>query len=174
MRSNAVAVVVLVGWLAGCAGAGASQGRPSRASALIGTRLALTAPDLDGRDVDLGALSGRVRVIDFWATWCEPCKEAMPVLDAIARDLGPRGVSVYGISIDDEVAQIASYLRARPVSFPVLWDKDSVRLNRLGVTFMPVTLIVDRRGVIRHVHQGWDASRAQLERDQVTALLAEP
>ena len=45
---------------------------------------------------------------------------------------------------------------ARPVSFPILWDQDSVRLTRLGVTFMPVTLIVDRRGTIRYVHQGWD------------------
>ncbi len=170
----AAGLVGLAALLGGCAANGAQQRRSERGSALVGTRLALAAPDLAGNDVDLGAMSGRVRVIDFWATWCEPCKEAMPVLDRMARELGPQGLAVYGVSIDDEPGVIEQYLRDRPVSFPILWDKDSERLNRLGVSFMPVTLLVDRRGVIRHVHQGWDANRGQLERDEVEALLREP
>jgi peroxiredoxin len=98
----------------------------------------------------------------------------MPMLDAMARELGSRGLAVYGISIDEDRARIAEYLRARPVSFPILWDQDSVRLTRLGVTFMPVTLIVDRRGTIRYVHQGWDDARARQEREEVETLLREP
>ncbi len=174
LRMVLIGLLVVAGLLAGCAGPTAQQRRNDRGSALVGTRLALAAPDLAGNDVDLGAMSGRVRVIDFWATWCEPCKEAMPVLDRMARELGSQGLAVYGVSIDDEPAVIEQYLRHRPISFPILWDKDSVRLNRLGVSFMPVTLLVDRRGVIRHVHQGWDAQRGQLERDEVEALLREP
>jgi thiol-disulfide isomerase/thioredoxin len=139
----------------------------------VGQSLALTAPDLDGRTIDVGAAQGKVRVVDFWATWCEPCKEAMPVLDGLARELGAQGLEVYGVSIDEDRAQIVSYLQKVPVSFPVLWDRGAVRVQRFDVSFMPVTLLVDRKGVIRHVHQGWDAGRARLERQEIEALLAE-
>jgi cytochrome c biogenesis protein CcmG/thiol:disulfide interchange protein DsbE len=144
-----------------------------RASSKVGARLELTAPDLAGRDVDVGADQGKVRVVDFWATWCEPCKEAMPELDAMARDLGPRGLDVFGISIDEDRAQLAQFLEKAPVSFPILWDKGAERVQRFEVSYMPVTLIVDRSGVIRYVHQGWDASRPRIERREVEALLSE-
>ena len=145
-----------------------------RGSAAVGQALELSAPDLQGRTVDVGADQGKVRVVDFWATWCEPCKEAMPSLEALLRDLGPRGLAVYGISIDEDRAQIAAFLAQRPVSFPVLWDQGAERVQRFDVTHMPVTLVVDRRGVIRHVHQGWDRAAARREREEVEALLAEP
>jgi cytochrome c biogenesis protein CcmG, thiol:disulfide interchange protein DsbE len=145
-----------------------------RMSSHVGQRLQLSAPDLEGREVDVGAAQGKVRVVDFWATWCEPCKEAMPVLDAMARDLGSRGLDVYGISIDEDRSQIAEYLARTPVAFPVLWDKGAVRVSRFDVSYMPVTLVVDRRGVIRYVHQGWDPARARQQRKQVENLLQEP
>lgn len=139
----------------------------------MGQRLTLAAPDLAGNDVDIGADQGKVRVVDFWATWCEPCKEAMPVLDALARELAPRGLSVYGVSIDEDPAQISEFLQRTPVRFPVLWDKGAARIGRYDVSYMPVTLIVDRRGVIRYVHQGWDEARARQERKEVEGLLEE-
>ena len=124
--------------------------------------------------VDIGAEAGKVRVVDFWATWCEPCKDAMPALDAMARELGPRGLTVYGISIDEDRAQILEFLTKTPVSFPILWDKGAVQVSRFDVSYMPVTLVVDRKGTIRHVHQGWDSDRSRRERLEVEALLAEP
>jgi thiol-disulfide isomerase/thioredoxin len=160
--------------LAGLALISCAAPRPrARTSSAVGKPFALTAPDLEGREVDVGAATGSVRVVDFWATWCEPCKDAMPVLDRMARELGPAGVRVYGVSIDESRAPIAAFLRARPVTFPILWDEGAVRLSRLDVSFMPVTVIVDRRGTIRYVHQGWDPSRAAEERREVEALLKE-
>jgi thiol-disulfide isomerase/thioredoxin len=149
--------------------------RPAeRRSTSVGQPLVLSAPDLDGREVDIGAQAGHVRVVDFWATWCEPCKESMPVLDGLARELGPRGLSVYGVSIDEDRAQIGDFLARAPVSFPILWDQGGARVARLDVRYMPVTLLVDRRGVIRHVHQGWDEGKARQQRKEIEALLAEP
>jgi len=145
-----------------------------RASSSVGHPLALAAPDLDGRVIDVGAEQGEVRVIDFWATWCEPCKEALPVLDALHRDFGPRGVAFYGVSIDEERAQILQFLQKMPVHFPTLWDKGAVQLGRLDANFMPVTVIADRRGVVRFVHQGWDGGREREERREVEQLLDEP
>ncbi|OFX19807.1 MAG: hypothetical protein A2V77_03150 [Anaeromyxobacter sp. RBG_16_69_14] len=160
----------------GCAAAELPERRSSetdRPSRNAGKPLVLSAPDLNGREVDVGAEMGKVRVVDFWATWCEPCKEAMPELDAMARELGPRGLNVYGVSIDEDRAQILQYLKKAPVSFPVLWDKGAVQVSRFDVVYMPVTLLVDRRGIVRYVHQGWDAGRSQRQRAEVEALLAE-
>jgi cytochrome c biogenesis protein CcmG, thiol:disulfide interchange protein DsbE len=163
-------------FVAGCSTPTGERGGATgaeRGSSSTGKSLVLSAPDLDGRVVDVGADAGKVRVVDFWATWCEPCKEAMPVLDAMARELGPRGLAVYGISIDEDRAQILDFLKKTPVGFPVLWDKGAVQVSRFDVNYMPVTLLVDRKGVIRHVHQGWDEGRSRRERVQVEALLAE-
>ncbi len=161
---------------AGCAAPGRSErgSGEERSSRNAGTPLVLSAPDLDGRQVDVGAETGRVRVVDFWATWCVPCKDALPVLDAMARELGSRGLSVYGVSIDEDRSQILRFLQKTPVSFRVLWDKGAVQVSRFDVTYMPVTLVVDRRGIIRHVYQGWDEGRVLRERREVEALLAEP
>ncbi len=145
-----------------------------RGSTSTGRPLVLAAPDLDGRLVDVGAETGKVRVVDFWATWCEPCKDALPALDAMARELGSRGLAVYGVSIDEDRAQILEFLQKTPVGFPVLWDKGAVQVSRFDVSYMPVTLLVDRKGTIRHVHQGWDEGRSRRERREVEALLAEP
>jgi cytochrome c biogenesis protein CcmG, thiol:disulfide interchange protein DsbE len=172
-----LAGMLLVPLVAGCStptGAKSGATDTERGSSSTGKSLVLAAPDLDGRVVDVGADSGKVRVVDFWATWCEPCKEAMPVLDAMARELGPRGLTVYGISIDEDRAQVLEFLQKTPVSFPVLWDKGAVQVSRFDVSYMPVTLLVDRKGIIRHVHQGWDEERSRRERAEVEALLAEP
>lgn len=164
-------VVLLVAASMACAGA-----RPgARGSALVGKRIALVAPDLDGNEVDIAAAAdGKVRLVDFWATWCEPCKDEMPVLDRMATELGPRGLQVFGISVDERRDQITQFLGEHPVRFPILWDRGAERLGRLHVSFMPVTLVVDRHGVIRYVHQGWDQDHARRQRQQVEALLAEP
>ncbi len=155
-----------------CAGV-RSPGR-SRGAEHVGEPFALTAPDLEGREVDVAAARGKVRVVEFWATWCEPCKDAMPALDQMARELGPRGLEVYGVSVDEDRTKVLDYLRARPVGFRILWDKGAVRLTRLGVTLMPVTFLVDRSGVVRHVYQGWDATRARRERKEIEDLLGQP
>ncbi len=160
---------VLAAAILGCAARKPAEPR----SRFVGEPISLSAPDLTGREVDVGAAQGKVRVVDFWATWCEPCKEALPLLDGLAREFERRGLSVYGISVDEDQAQIVEFLRKAPVSFPVLWDKGAVRVQRFDVKYMPVTLIVDRHGLIRHVHQGWDEARAGKERMEVEALLEE-
>ena len=178
MRSFTGLAEVLVALLVvGCSTPSGAKGGGTdaeRGSSSTGKPLVLAAPDLDGRVVDVGAERGKVRIVDFWATWCEPCKDAMPVLDAMARELAPRGLAVYGISIDEDRAQILEFLQKTPVGFPVLWDKGAVQVSRFDVSYMPVTLLVDRKGIIRHVHQGWDEGRSRRERTEVEALLAEP
>ncbi len=157
----------------GCASAGPRPTPPIPGR--VGTQLRLAAPDLEGREVDVGADQGKVRVIDFWATWCEPCRDAMPELDRLEKELSPRGLAVYGVSFDEDPGLIPAFLAGTPVGFRILWDRGGEMLaERFRVNRLPTTLVVDRRGVLRFVHEGWTPQRAREQRRQVEQLLAEP
>ena len=166
---------VALGALVAIALAGCAPSRTvRRGSSQVGQRLELAAPDLGGREVDVGAHRGVVRIVDFWASWCEPCRDAMPELDALVRDLGPRGLAVYAVSFDEDREQIAQFLKATPVDFPVLWDKGGDRYAaRYEVNRLPTTLLVDRKGVVRRVLDGWSDSKVRETRREVERLLDE-
>jgi thiol-disulfide isomerase/thioredoxin len=166
-RALAIAVAVL----AACA-----QGTPRPAvkiPPLAGRPLAVSAPDLSGREVQVGA-PGQVVVVDFFASWCEPCRVQLPHLGALARELGREGLVAYGVSVDDERAAAEAFVQALGVEFPVLWDPGGDRVARkLDIERLPTTLLVDRRGVIRRVHVGYDAEIEKRIEADVKALLAE-
>jgi len=167
MRTAALAALLA---LAAC-----SAPRPlPRAASRIGQPLELVARDLQGREVDVAADAGVVRVVDFWATWCEPCREQFPALERMRRELGPRGLSVYAVSFDEDPAQIPRFLEATPVGFRVLWDRGGAAwAARYDLYRLPTTLLVDRKGVIRFVHEGFDEAIAGEERRQVEMLIEE-
>lgn len=155
-------------------GACATAGGAARVSPHVGTRLVLAVPGLDGEPVDVAADQGKVRVVDFWATWCEPCKEELPALDRLYREHAGRGLTVYGVSFDEDRDQIPGFLARTPVSFRILWDRGGDQLSpRFGVARLPTTLLVDRRGIIRFVHEGWSETRAAEQRRQIELLLGE-
>ncbi|MBK9516735.1 MAG: TlpA family protein disulfide reductase [Anaeromyxobacter sp.] len=157
--------------LAGCA-----TGRSSLVvSPLLGKPAEVVAPDLQGREVRLSDSPGTVRVVDFWATWCTPCREQLPALEVLARAHAAEGLRVYGVSVDEDLAQVKAYLAATPFDFPVLWDKGGARhTERLDVQRLPTTLVIDRAGLVRFVHQGYEAKNAAELAREVKLLLAEP
>jgi thiol-disulfide isomerase/thioredoxin len=163
-------IAALAAALLACAG---SPARPP--SPHVGEVLELAAADLTGAPVDVAADGGKVRVVDFWASWCEPCRDSLPKLDAMRRELGPRGLSVYAVSLDEDRESLDAFLRDVPLGMPVLWDKGGDRLSsRYDVKRLPTTFIVDRRGVIRWAYSGWSAKRAGEARREVERLLDEP
>jgi thiol-disulfide isomerase/thioredoxin len=167
MRTAALAALLA---LAACAG----QRPLPRAASRIGQPIELSARDLQGRLVDVAAETGAVRVVDFWATWCEPCREQLPALERMRRELGPRGLSVYAVSFDEDPAQIPRFLEATPVGFRVLWDRGGAGwAARYDLHRLPTTLVVDRTGIIRFVHEGFDEAIAIEERRQVEMLIQE-
>ncbi len=119
--------------------------------------LAVALPDLQGREQALGQWKGKVLVVNFWATWCAPCREEMPAFVRIQTDLGPKGVQFVGIAVDqpDKVAQFAADLA---VNYPVLiGGYGAMELSKaLGNRLMalPFTLVVDRRGTVANVRLG--------------------
>jgi peroxiredoxin len=149
------------------------------ASSLASSGLAgQPAPDFalkssSGQNLRLSEYRGDVVMINFWATWCGPCRQEMPLLDELYSRYQRVGFNLLGVNIDDDSSPAMAMIDELGVSFPVLFDssKEVSRLYRVDA--MPVTIIVDREGNVRHVHQGYKPGYEQQYLDQVRALLRE-
>jgi thiol-disulfide isomerase/thioredoxin len=122
----------------------------------------------------LAADRGSVVFLDVWATWCDPCREALPLYADLAREYGPRGLKVYAVSVDGDPAAIGPFLREAKVELPVLLDPEGrLAESVLKVRSMPTAFLIDRAGVVRSVHEGYDEARLPATLAEVEALLEE-
>ena len=133
----------------------------------------LGARTLEGQTLRMADLRGKVVIVDFWASWCEPCREEMPVLERLYRRYREQGLVVVGVSVDRTERNARGFLRRTRVSFPIIHDANHAIANRYSPPKMPSSYIVDRRGVIRHVHEGFRAGDAERMEREVRALLRE-
>jgi cytochrome c biogenesis protein CcmG/thiol:disulfide interchange protein DsbE len=138
--------------LAACA----SAPRTDTAAPVAGTPApALAGPALDGAALDLAALRGRVVLVDFWASWCEPCRRELPELEALHKQYNAAGLTVIGVNIDEERAVVDAFLRDQvPVSFPIVHDPKQALADRWAPPKMPTLYLVDRDGNIGRVFPG--------------------
>jgi cytochrome c biogenesis protein CcmG/thiol:disulfide interchange protein DsbE len=114
---------------------------------------------------------GKVIVIDFWATWCEPCKKSFPKLQGLYARYKSRGFVVIGVSQDDDSSSLAEFAHTYGADFPVGWDKDKEIVQKYDPKNMPTSFVIDRRGIVRFVHLGYrDGDEAELE-TQIKSLL---
>ncbi len=158
----------LITLVAGCASASNAGG--GGGSPMIGQ----PAPDLSATDVasgakfDLRTLRGKVVIVDFWASWCQPCRTSLPHHDALARR---HGAELVAISVDDTADLARRFLQEVPLQGRVLWDEGKTAMSAAGVKAMPTALLLDRSGVIRGVFEGWDDTTAKREEAQLLSLL---
>ncbi len=127
----------------------------------------------DGATISLADLRGKVVLVDFWASWCAPCKASFPLLDALSRELQPRGVEVLAVNVDERRRDMDAFLAARAHAMPVLVDPKGTAAQAFGVQAMPTSFILDRTGRIRFTHTGYTASTVQRYREEIAMLLAE-
>jgi thiol-disulfide isomerase/thioredoxin len=160
-------------WLAGCVSM--TPLPPTTGDDVKRTPLQLRLPKYPkGETFDLLSERGNVVLLDVWATWCEPCRDALPVYEALAKQYGDRGLRVYAINVDAGPAQITEFLNAIRANVPVLVDKDGTVSDRdLNVHNMPTTFLVDRRGFIRKKHEGFSEEALQKYQTEIESLLAE-
>jgi peroxiredoxin len=127
--------------------------------------------DRSGKAVQLSQLRGSVVIVDFWASWCAPCRDELPVLEALYQKYRGKGLVVVGVGQDADAAKMAKFLRATELSFPVVHDAEGAVARRYAPPKMPTSYIVDRQGLIRHVHAGFRASDKDALERELKALL---
>ncbi|MEP5764077.1 MAG: TlpA disulfide reductase family protein [Halieaceae bacterium] len=145
------------------------------ASALTGDGKAanFTLKDADGNNVRLSEYRGQVVLINFWASWCGPCRQEFPHLDTLHQKYESLGFTVFGVNVEQDRSMADKVLRDIPVSFPILFDDENLVSQEYDVDAMPATVLVDRNGEIRFMHRGYKPGyEAQYEK-QVRALVRE-
>jgi thiol-disulfide isomerase/thioredoxin len=147
----------------------------SSASALTpgDTPPAIDMPDQTGKKADLSALKGKVVLIDFWASWCGPCRQEMPVLEALHKKYATQGLVIIGINIDHNPKKMNNFLKGTPVTFRIVHDRKVAVASKYEPETMPSSYFIGRDGKIRYVHEGFRKKDAGELEERIKALLAE-
>ena len=126
-----------------------------------------------GGELALSGLKGQVVMINFWASWCGPCRQEFPALDQIYSKYKPMGFQIVAINVESEKADAERFLGKTPVNFPILFDPDNRVSGSYGVSAMPTTFLVDRQGRVRWQHRAYKPGDEAKYIDQIRAILRE-
>jgi len=125
-----------------------------RSESVAKAEIGKPAPDftlkaVDGRTISLSSLRGKVVLVNFWATWCPPCREEMPSMEEMYRNYAPGGLEILAINVEEDGPEVLpDFLKENPHTFPVLMDVEAKAQNSYGVFQFPETFVVDRNGII--------------------------
>jgi peroxiredoxin len=134
---------------------------------------AFTLTDLAGNSGALSQYKGQVVMVNFWATWCGPCQQEMPLLDQMYRKYKPAGFTLIGVNVDKDAPPVKELLARKPVSFPVLLDPSNTVSKSYHVDEMPSSVIIDRQGNVRYVHRGYKPGDENEYQDRIRQLIRE-
>jgi peroxiredoxin len=107
--------------------------------------------------ISLKQYRGKIVVIDFWASWCEPCRQEFPVLNTLYKKYYKKGVQVMGINVDTQETDATKFLKDNPVAFMLLHDDGNKLMEEFNLETMPRSFIVDRKGIVRFMHNGYNS-----------------
>jgi len=126
-----------------------------QAEVLEGAAPDFTLKSRSGENVKLSELRGDVVMINFWASWCAPCRQEMPLLEDMYKKYNDLGFVLLGVNVEEDSSKASELLREVPVSFPVLYDTTNDVTKLYKVVAMPSTVMVDRDGNMRYLHRGY-------------------
>lgn len=139
---------------------------------------AAPAPDFTlkneaGENIRLAEQRGKVVMLNFWASWCGPCRKEMPLLDEMHKRYGKAGFVLYGVNVEQDATAAKKLLKELGVSLPVLYDPESKASKLYKVDAMPTTVMIDKNGEVRYVNRGYKAGDEDKYREQIRELIRE-
>lgn len=132
-----------------------------------------TLQTIEGDSVTLADLKGKVVMINFWASWCGPCRAEMPLLNEIYDDYKRAGFELLGVNLDNQPAQAKRFLNDTPVVFPILMDTKGEVATLYKNKAMPSSYFIDREGQLVYLHQGYRPGEEDDYRKVIRKLLAQ-
>jgi peroxiredoxin len=132
-----------------------------------------TLKSLSGKNLKLSEYRGNVVLLNFWASWCGPCREEMPLLNYLHNRYEAVGFVVLGVNVEEQSEMARSYIVDRPVDFPILLDNTNEVSKLYKVIAMPSTVLIDRNGNMRYLHQGFKAGDEKKYKKLVKKLVRE-
>lgn len=145
----------------------------SQAKSLSGPAPDFTLKTLAGTNFRLAEHRGEVLFINFWATWCGPCRQEMPILNELHERYASAGFSVLGVNVEEDSAGAAAMAKKMGLSFPILFDTASSVSELYNVDAMPTSVLVDRDGKLRYLHRGYKPGYEDDYRAQIKELIRE-
>ncbi len=127
--------------------------------------------DVHGNVVTLKQFNGKVVFLDFWAPWCDICREELPALDTLYKKYSKDGFEIIGIDMDPSEKKLAEFLQKAPVTFTILSDKKSIIRRGYNFRTLPTAFVIGRDGVIRYVHLGFGQEFSQMYEKEISELL---
>ena len=134
---------------------------------------AFALPDASGKTLSLASLRGRVVYVDFWASWCTPCRRSFPWMNVMQARYGQEGLSIVGVNVDKRRADADRFLGDVPATFEVVFDAAGATPAAYGVKAMPSSYLVDRRGNVVAAGEGFHDERRDALEAQIRSLLAQ-
>lgn len=126
-----------------------------------------------GKNIRLSDLKGKVVMINFWASWCGPCRQEFPLLDDMYKRYQPAGFELLGVNIEPKKKDADKLLKQIPVTFPILYDTEQKVSELYDVSAMPTTILIDKNGKMRYLAKGYKPGYEKDYKEQVKALLKE-
>lgn len=146
---------------------------PLAASETSGVAPDFTLKSKNGDNIRLADFKGKVVMINFWASWCGPCRQEMPALDQLYTRYQRGGFTVLGVNVETDSHAADNLLKKIPVTFPILYDSTSSVSELYQVQAMPTSLLIDRDGNLRHIYQGYKPGYEDKYRNDIKALIRE-
>jgi peroxiredoxin len=146
---------------------------PAMAVVTGGAAPDFTLKSVSGGNLKLSEYRGEVVLINFWASWCGPCRQEMPALDELHNRYHSLGFTVLGVNVEEDSREAREILNDLQVSFPVLLDNSSMVSRLYDIVAMPSTVLVDRNGNIRYLHKGYQPGLEEVYLQQVRELIRE-
>ncbi len=132
-----------------------------------------TLKSASGKNLKLSEMRGEVVMINFWASWCGPCREEMPLLEKMYQKYKPMGFTLLGVNVEEDSAAAQKMLQDIPVSFPVMFDDKQQVSKQYQVVAMPSTVLLDRSGNVRKVFKGYQPGFEKKYENEIKQLLRE-